>query len=70
MSQNDVTLPAQGDHFPVTLPVEAIRAYSMGRLPLAPAFLGSVERAQETEPDDGRRVRVAEVKIDGVWVPL
>lgn len=64
----DVTIPDEGDYFPAALPVEAIRAYSVGRLPDSWAD-GLVRRARETE-DDGLRVRVAQVLIDGEWVPL
>ena len=71
--RRDVTIPDEGDLISdeITIPVEALRAYSMGRLPLADSFRGIVATAQATEPeDDGRRVRVAEVLIDGVWHPL
>jgi hypothetical protein len=65
----DVTIPDEGDYFPAALPVEAIRAYSVGRLPASWAD-GLVRRSRETEEDDGLRVRVAQVLIDGEWVPL
>jgi len=64
-----VTLPDEGDLISPDIPVEAIRAYSMGRIDgdirarLAPGL-------QLEQPDDGMRVRVAHVKIDGEWVPL
>jgi len=69
----DVTIPAEGDLIPaeVALPVEAIRAYSMGRLPLDPAFLDMGIRIEDdARIDEGLRIRVAEVKIDGVWHAL
>jgi hypothetical protein len=67
-----VTLPDEGDLISdeVVIPVEALRAWSMGKLPLAEAFRNSGVIAQENEPDPGLRVRVGEVKVDGVWIPL
>lgn len=69
---HDVTIPDEGDLISdeIVLPVEALRAYSMGRTPLLPAFRGIVATAQAEEPETDRRVRVAEVLIDGVWHPL
>jgi hypothetical protein len=68
----DVTLPDEGDLISdeVVIPVEALKAYSMGKLPLAEAFRNSGVILQENEPDPGLRVRVAQVKIDGEWHPL
>jgi hypothetical protein len=60
--------PDPGDAFDLTIPVEAIRAYSVGRLPFDRALLSPV-RVEEPE-DDGTRVRVAQVLVDGEWVPL
>ena len=67
----DVTIPDEGDLISgeIVIPVEALRAYSVGRLPEAWAA-GLVSAAQESEPDDGLRVRAAKVKVDGQWVPL
>jgi hypothetical protein len=72
-TMRDVTIPDEGDLIPaeVTLPVEAIRAYSMGRIPLADGFRDLGVRIEEdARVDDGTRIRVAQVKIDGVWQPL
>ena len=65
----DVTVPDEGDIISPVIPVEAIMAYSMGKLPTSFAE-GLLQRAQASEPDTGLRVRVAEVCVDGVWVPL
>ena len=62
-----VTIPDPGDLLFPRIPVEAIRAYSVGRL-WFPQESG-IELRPEPE-DDGTRVRVAEVLVDGVWVPL
>ena len=64
-----VTIPDPGDYFPEDLPVEAIRAYSVGRLP-DPVVAGLDFSRAEPEEDDGLRVRVAQVKVDGRWVNL
>lgn len=61
----DVTHPDPGDYFPEGLPVEAIRAYSIGRLPPEVERVRGIKRV-----DDGLRVHVIRVKVDGVWVPL
>lgn len=65
-----VTLHDEGPFISGRSLVERLRDYSVGRLPAGyPEDI--VARAQGTEPeDDGRRVRVVEVKVDGVWVPL
>ena len=60
-----VTIPAEGDLISAEIPVEAIRAYSVGNVWFARDGV-----VVETPKDDGRRVRVAEVLIDGVWQPL
>jgi len=64
----DVTIPEKGDLLFPRIPVEAIRAYSVGRLWFTPET--GVDLQPELAADDGRRVRVDEVLIDGEWVPL
>ena len=63
-----VTIPDEGNlYFPTTV-VDALRAYSVGRLWFdrdAAIFVPT-----ERPPADYLRVRVAQVKVDGVWVPL
>ena len=65
-----VTIRDEGEFISGRSLVERLRDYSVGKLPDGyPEEI--VARAQGTEPvDDGRRIRVAEVKVDGVWVPL
>jgi hypothetical protein len=61
-----VTIPDPGDLLFPRIPVEALRAYSVGRL-----WFPTEAPVAIVEPeDDGTRVRVAEVLVDGVWVPL
>jgi hypothetical protein len=71
-TEAEVTSGDEGDLISdeVVIPVEALKAYSMGKLPLAEAFRNSGVILQENEPDPGLRVRVAQVKIDGEWHPL
>ena len=61
-----VTIPDEGDLYFPKIPVEAIRAWSVGAL-WFPRESGVIP---VPEPDDGTRVRVAQVKVDGEWVPL
>lgn len=63
----DVTVPDPGDLLFPEIPVESIMAYSVGRVPLSDDFRRLPEKPEE---DDGLRVRVAQVKVDGQWVPL
>ena len=64
----DVTIHDEGHLISdeVTIPVDALRAYSVGQL----WFPRDSGIELQERPDDGTRVRVAQVKIDGEWVPL
>jgi hypothetical protein len=65
MRDDSVTVPDPGDILFPVIPVEAIRAYSVGRL-----WFPQSDVELRPKPDDGMRVRVASVKVDGVWVEL
>lgn len=61
----DPVEPDFGDDPTLPIPVEAIRAYSVGQLPL-PVTLTRLR----VEAQDDLEMRVARVKVDGRWIPL
>lgn len=64
-SDQSVTVPDPGDILFPRIPVEALRAYSVGRLPDEVVRVRGLKHT-----DDGQRVRVIRIKVDGEWIPL
>ena len=64
-----VTIPEPGDHFSAPIPVQAIRAYSVGQVP-DPVLLASGVFAVAPWAQGDRRVRVESVKIGDEWIAL